>query len=389
MEIPARLPEPSVDERVASERLSRRIRQALDAAGGFLPFEQFMELALFAPGLGYYVGGARKFGAEGDFITAPERSTLFGRAVAHFWRAHLGYGDTVLEFGGGTGRLAASVLDELARLRALPARYVIVELSPDLRERQQALLRAQAWASQVSLEWLAGPPPKPFHGLVLANEVLDALPTAVFEVGASGLRERGVEHDGSGFRWSDRPAGPTLARRFGQALGGLGLPTGFRGEINLRLQAWLGDLPNFVQHGLALLFDYGEPRRDLYHPSQPGGTLRCFHRHRVMDDPFWLPGLQDITASVDFTAVAEAANAAGLSVLGFANQASFLLANGIERMLAEGMSRDPTEGSLLAMQARALLLPGEMGVRFKAMALGLHPAAALALFADRDERHRL
>ena len=389
MELPARLPEPSADERAASERMRDSLRLAVRAAGGFLPFDQYMELALFAPGLGYYVGGARKFGPDGDFTTAPERSPLFGRAIANFWQAQERLGDTVLEFGGGSGRLAEAVLGELARRDALPARYAIVELSPALRERQQALLRAQPWAGRVSLEWLAGPPPVPFQGMVLANEVLDSLPVTAFEVGAEGLRERGVMEDGAAFRWSTRPAGPALVQCIEATHGGVVLPEGFRGEINLRLPAWIADLPNFVRNGLALLFDYGEPRRALQHPSQGDGTLRCFHRHRLMDDPFWLPGLQDITASVDFTAVAEAATAAGLEVLGYTTQASFLLANGIERMLAEAMSRDAAAGARLALQARGLLLPGEMGVRFKAMALGLAGVGAITGFGDRDERHRL
>ena len=389
MELPARLPEPSANEREASNRMRDCIRQAVAATGGFLPFERYMDLALFAPGLGYYVGGARKFGADGDFITAPERSPLFGRAIANFWHAHRDAGDTLLEFGGGSGRLAASVLDELAARHALPRRYVIVELSPELRERQQALLQGQPWATAVSLEWLSGPPAVPFEGLAIANEVLDALPVAAFELGDPHLLERGVVVAGDEFRWATRPADGLLAQRYVETLAGLDLPAGFRGEINLRLRAWIADLPQFVRRGLALLFDYGEPRRALYHPSQHEGTLRCFHRHRLMDDPFWLPGLQDITASVDFTAVAEAASDAGFGVLGYASQAGFLLGNGIERMIADAMAVDPAQGARLALQARALLLPGEMGVRFKGMALGLDPEAALVCFADRDERHRL
>ena len=389
MELPAELPEPSADEREASERMRDCVRRALRAAGGFLPFEQYMELVLFAPGLGYYVGGTRKFGPDGDFTTAPERSPLFGRALANFWHAQRQPGDTVLEFGGGSGRLALAMLDELAQRDALPARYAIVELSPALRECQQALLLAQPWAGRVSLEWLTGPPPVPFTGLALANEVLDSLPVVAFEVGADVFRERGVVEEGTGFGWSARPASAALARRIQATLGTSGHPEGYRGEINLRLPAWLADLPNFVRGGLALLFDYGEPRRMLLHPSQADGTLRSFYRHRLLDDLFWLPGLQDITASVDFTAVAEAATAANLEVLGYTTQASFLLANGIERMLAEAMARDMAEASKLALQARALLLPGEMGVRFKVMALGLAHADGLTGFCERDERHRL
>ena len=389
MELPARLPEPSADERAASERMRDHLRQALRVAGGFLPFEQYMELALFAPGLGYYVGGTQKFGRDGDFTTAPERSPLFGRAIANFWQLQGDLGDTVLEFGGGSGRLAVAMLGELARRNALPARYVIVELSPELRERQQALLQAQSWAGKISLEWLSGPPAVPYQGLVLANEVLDSLPVVAFEIGAEGLLERGVVEDGAGFRWASRPAGALLARRLEATLAGSVLPEGFRGEVNLRLPAWLADLRNFVRGGLALLFDYGEPRQALHHPSQVGGTLRSFYRHRLLDDPFWRPGLQDITASVDFTHVAEAAGAAGLRVLGYTTQASFLLANGIERMLGDAMADDAAEGARLALEARALLLPGEMGVRFKVMALGLGRDAAVDGFGVRDERHRL
>ena len=206
MEVPARLPQPTPDECAASDALCRLIGDEIDRAGGFLSFERYMDLALFAPGFGYYVGGTHKFGAGGDFVTAPEVSLLFGRAIARHWQRIARPDDEVLEFGGGSGRLALGFLAALAEDDALPARYTIVELSPELRERQQALLHAQPWANGLALQWLAGPPSQPIRGLVLANEVLDAIPACVFEVAAEGLLERGVRRDGSGFGWCHRPA---------------------------------------------------------------------------------------------------------------------------------------------------------------------------------------
>ena len=390
MDVPSRLPDPSPAELAVSAALTERIKVAVAAAQGFLPFEAFMAEALFAPGLGYYLNGSRKFGAAGDFVTAPEISPLFGQAVARQCLQAQAYGDTIIEFGGGTGKLAASVLTALAGLNALPARYLMLELSPDLRETQRQLLQALPFANELEIDWISDAPTTPARGIILANEILDALPTAAFERGDAGFLERGIGVDDNGaLRWQARPAGGRLAAALTERLAGCSLTPGYHAEINLQQSLWVADLPRFIDRGVALLFDYGGPRREIYHPDRHDGTLRCYWRHRLHADPLWLPGLQDITASVDFTHVAEAAIDAGLQLAGYATQASFLLANGIESHLQAAMAADPASAMRLAAQARVLLLPSEMGTSFKAMALGIGDVAGLTNFALRDERHQL
>ncbi len=390
MDVPSRLPDPSPAELAVSAALSERIKIAVAAAQGFLPFEAFMAEALFAQGLGYYLNGSRKFGAAGDFVTAPEISPLFGQAVARQCLQAQAYGDTIIEFGGGTGKLAASVLTALAGLNALPARYLMLELSPDLRETQRQLLQALPFANELEIDWISDAPATPARGIILANEILDALPTAAFERDDAGFLERGIGVDDNGaLRWQARPAGGRLAAALTERLAGCSLTPGYHAEINLQQSLWVADLPRFIDRGVALLFDYGGPRREIYHPDRHDGTLRCYWRHRLHADPLWLPGLQDITASVDFTHVAEAAIDAGLQLAGYATQASFLLANGIESHLQAAMAADPASAMRLAAQARVLLLPSEMGTSFKAMALGIGDVTGLTNFALRDERHQL
>lgn len=390
MDVPSRLPDPSPAELAVSAALTERLTVLLRDAGGFLPFDEFMREALFAPGLGYYLNGSRKFGAAGDFVTAPEISPLFGQAVARQCLQARCYGDTIIEFGGGTGKLAASVLGALAAADALPARYLILELSPELRAEQQRLLRSLPFADALDIGWLQDAPATPLSGIIIANEILDALPTVAFAIRAEAYMERGIGLAGNGeFAWRERPANRQLVAALDARLHDLTLPVGYCSEINLHQALWLADLPRFMARGIALLFDYGGPRREIYHPERNDGTLRCYWRHRLHGNPLWLPGLQDITASVDFTHVAEAALDAGLTLAGYTTQASFLLANGIETSLQAALQADPAGAMRLAAQARMLLLPSEMGTRFKAMALGIGGAVPPAAFAVRDERHQL
>ena len=390
VDVPSRLPDPSPAELAVSATLTERIKSAIAQTQGFLPLDAFMTEALFAPGLGYYLNGSRKFGAEGDFVTAPEISPLFGQAVARQCLQAQAYGDTIIEFGGGTGKLAASVLTALAEVDALPARYLMLELSPDLRAIQRRLLHALPFADALEIDWISDAPTTPERGIILANEILDALPTAAFALDDTGFLERGIGVDAEGvLRWQRRPAQGRLAAALADRVAGLQLTPGYQSEINLQQSLWLADLPRFIDRGVALLFDYGGPRREIYHPDRPDGTLRCYWRHRLHADPLWLPGLQDITASVDFTHVAEAALDAGLELAGYATQAGFLLANGIESRLQAAMAADPAGVMRLAAQARMLLLPSEMGTSFKAMALGIGGVAGLTDFALRDERHQL
>jgi SAM-dependent MidA family methyltransferase len=388
------LPPLSPDEQQHSAAVAAMLREAIGTAGGWLSFERFMDLALYAPGLGYYSAGSAKLGASGDFVTAPEVSDLFSRCVARQCAEVLAVtGGEILELGAGTGRMAAVVLESLAAEGVLPERYAILEVSADLAERQRARLGSLPPALRERVVWLDRLPERPVRGVVLANEVLDALPCQRFVVGAAGGRgvlELGVSSV-SGDAFLERPAAPdaALAAACASLLAELPqpLPTGYMSEVCLRLEPWLASVGERLERGLVLLFDYGLPRAHYYHPQRVTGTLRCHYKQRAHDDPYINVGVQDITAWVDFTRVAEAAVAADLEVRGFSTQAAFLLATGIERFAAE--ADDIVEQTRLAGEARRLLLPGEMGEAFKAMALTRGYDAALTGFELQDLRHSL
>jgi SAM-dependent MidA family methyltransferase len=383
------LPALTADEAAHSAQVAAVIRAAIDAAGGWIPFASFMQLALYAPGLGYYSAGARKFGPAGDFVTAPELTPLFARCLATQVAEVFGRigGGELLELGAGSGALAADLLLALAERDALPVRYCILEVSGELRARQRATLEARAGALATRVEWLEALPATPWRGVVLGNEVLDALPVERFRVGTGGFESIGVAlAEAGGFDNAARPADPRLAARLAALSAALPapLPVGFESESCPMLPAWIEALAAPLEQGVMLFLDYGLPRAQYYHPARSGGTLCGFFRHRRVDDVLARPGLQDLTAWVDFTAVAEAACAAGLAVAGFATQAHFLLGTG----LAEEMARDPA-GDALARARRAqavgtLLLPGEMGERFKAIALSRGVDGPLTGFGFRD-----
>ncbi len=383
--IPLPLAPLSPDEAAHEARVVARIRAELDAAGGWLPFARYMELALYAPGLGYYAAGAHKLGAGGDFVTAPELSPVFGRCVASQVGevlTTLGAGD-VVEVGAGSGALAVELLAELEREGRPPARYRILETSPDLRERQRQAIGRLPASLAARVAWLERIPDEPFGGVVLANEVLDALPVERFRIGAAGVEALGVGLAGDRFAWSARPADAALAA----AVAGLGvaMATGYESELCPGLAPWLASVAAPLAAGVVLLIDYGHARAEYYGAARSAGTLACFHRHRRHDDPFVNVGLQDLTAWVDFTRVAEAGLAAGLEVAGFTTQAHFLLANGFERHLAALRATLPADREPLAAPAALkLVLPSEMGERFKCIALGRDYPAPLAGFALRD-----
>jgi SAM-dependent MidA family methyltransferase len=389
---------PDAAARAHSERLMVLIREAIAEAGGALPFDRFMELALYAPGLGYYVAGAAKLGPGGDFVTAPEISPLFGRCVAEQCREALARleGGDILELGAGTGALAAQVLEELDRRAALPGRYLILEPSPELTDRQRRLLAERVPAVLDRVFWLDRLP-EDLRGVVLANEVLDALPVHRFRIGASGdVEELFVipDKDGLAIR-SGRPASPGLSRAIAQLQSsrpGLRLAPGYCSEINLRLAPWMRALASGLAAGMLLLIDYGYPRAELYLPERHDGTLLCHYRHRAHQEPLVNIGLQDITAHVDFSAVAEAGVEAGLELAGYTSQANFLLGCGLDRLLAEA-GADPASLFRLTAGAKQLILPSAMGERFQAMALTkrLPPPEPHGWcgFALRDLRGRL
>ncbi len=332
MQDPAKLPAPTADEQAHSARLAQLIREEIERAGGAIDFARYMALALYAPGLGYYSAGKTKFGAAGDFVTAPEISPLFARCLAVQCAQVLGAlgGGDVLEAGAGSGRLALDLLTALDAQGALPNRYYILELSADLRARQAQTLRERAPDLAARVQWLSELP-EGFRGVVIANELLDAMPVERFRVGAHGIEQMQVRAQGDRFVWDAHPAPAALAEQVIP----LDLPIGYVSEVNPQAQAWVASIAARLTAGVVLLIDYGFPRAEFYHPDRSQGTLMCHYRHRAHGDPLILVGLQDITAHVDFTAIAESGHDAGLSVLGYTSQAAFLLALGLTRFAEE------------------------------------------------------
>ncbi len=372
------LPAPDATAAAHSARLSALIQQEIAAQGGWLSFARFMELALYAPGLGYYSAGAHKLGAAGDFTTAPELSQLFGRTLARqVQQVMQASAPQVLELGAGSGKLAEDLLDELEKLGSLPSQYAILEVSPDLRQRQQARLSPR-WGERVV--WLDALP-ETFSGALVANEVLDALPVHLVSWQADGIYERGVIGAAEGFAWQDRPLGAGELLTAAQALP---VQTPYVSEINLAARGLLTSLGQRLQQGALLWIDYGFGRNEYFHPQRHSGTLMCHYRHHAHDEPFFWPGLQDITAHVDFTTVAESAIDAGLELLGYTSQAFFLINCGITQLLAEHSPEDVRDYAPLSAQLQKLTSPAEMGELFKVMALGKNLSEPLLGFKRGD-----
>jgi SAM-dependent MidA family methyltransferase len=378
------LPEPSAEARAHSELVARRLRDEIEASAGWIPFSRYMELALYAPGLGYYSAGARKLGRDGDFVTAPEISPLFGRTLARQVVQGLDAGLEVLEVGAGSGALAATLLEELERLGKLPERYLILELSADLRERSRDMLAARVPHLLERVAWLASLPPG-FSGVVLGNEVLDAMPADVVRVRGGAIEEAGVTVERGRLGWSWRPAPVALAK---DALA-LRLPDGYRTELQRTACAFVRAVGDVLERGVALFVDYGFPAREYYHPQRSDGTLMCHYRHHAHEDPFFLPGLQDITTHIDFSAIARAAAEAGLDVCGYTSQAQFLLNCGITDVLAQTPPGETASYLPRAAQVNRLTSPAEMGELFKIVALCRDHAAPLLGFVSGDRRHTL
>jgi SAM-dependent MidA family methyltransferase len=374
------LPDASPDALAHGAQVAACLRAEIDAAGGWIPFPRYVELALYAPRLGYYCAGARKLGPEGDFITAPEISPLFGAALARQAAEVLAHGlDAILEVGAGSGALAASMLEELERMGALPTHYFILELSADLRERSRDTLAARVPRLVERVAWLNQLPPS-FAGLVLGNEVLDAMPFAVVRVRDGTVEEAGVAARDDGFGWAWRPAPPALAAEARR----LGLPEGYQTEIGFTAQAFVRTLGATLSRGVALFLDYGFPEREYYHPERARGTFRCHYRHRAHDDPFFLPGLQDITTHVDFSAISRTARATGLDLLGYTTQAHFLVNCGITDLLLRTPPEDAARYLPQSAAVQKLVSPAEMGELFKAIAFGRRFDAPLSGFRQGD-----
>ena len=389
--LPTGFPPPGDEALAISRRLGQRLREAIADAGGWLPFDAWMEQALYAPGLGYYAAGATKFGEAGDFVTAPMVSPLFAWTLAAEARRVLANGgDTILEFGPGDGGLARDILSELHRLDALPARYLLLERSAGLRARQEQTLSVLPAALRARVQWLERLPGEPVRGLILANEVADALPVKRFRRTADNILELGVISRDEGFDWEARPGGAVheWVRSLEAARGGRFAPD-YESEICPQLPGWVGAVADALDSGAFLLIDYGYTRGEYYHPDRTRGTLRCHYRHRAHDDPFLLPGLQDITAYVDFTAATEAGVAAGLEVAGFASQAHFLMGAGVTDILQQRMTETPESHLSLAQQAKTLMLPGEMGERFRVLGLARQGDTGLMGFSKYTHVNRL
>lgn len=377
------LPEPSSDALDASHALESLIREAIRANDDWIPFSRYMELALYAQGIGYYAGGSAKLGKDGDFTTAPEITSLFGATLARFAAELLaGRPLRILEFGAGTGKLAHDFLTALAE-RGMPVdSYQIVELSSELRARQQHRL-----AMHAEVSWLDSPPAA-FSGLVIGNEVLDAMPVPLLVRQHGRWLERGVGFDGERFVFIDREAAQWLA---GQIPDAAELPDGYLTEVHPQQSGFvrmLGDMLAAGDGGAALLIDYGFPAHEYYLSQRSQGTLMCHYRHHAHPDPFYLPGLQDITAHVDFTEMARAGLASGLEVGAYMSQAAFLLGAGLPALLQDCAADDPAVWLPTANAVQKLTSPAEMGELFKVLLL-TRDIAVPDRVRVQDRSHRL
>ena len=384
--MPTTLPAPSQEAAQHSAQLCEFIRRDIAEHSNWISFARYMELALYAPGLGYYTAGAHKFGAAGDFVTAPELSPLFGRTLARQAAEIMAASAPhILELGAGSGKLAADMLGELERLGSLPDSYAILEVSAALRARQQALLKMRLPHLLKRIHWLDTLPEK-FSGAIVANEVLDALPVHLVHWQDSALTERGVTigangFDANDFFWQERAIADNALLHAAQQLN---VPDDYASEICLSARGLINSLASCLEQGALLFIDYGFGAREFYHPQRNAGTLMCHYRHHAHDDPFFLPGLQDITAHVNFTDIAESGIDAGLELLGYTSQAFFLLNCGITDLIKDTPPENLRDYLPLSAQLQKLTSPAEMGELFKAMALGKGMAEPLCGFTRGD-----
>jgi SAM-dependent MidA family methyltransferase len=379
--MPLPLPAPDTEAAQHSASLTEFIRRDITAQGGWISFARYMELALYSPGLGYYAAGAHKLGEAGDFITAPELSPLFGRTVARQVAEIMAQSaSSILELGAGSGKLAMDMLAELEQLGSLPDSYSIIEVSADLRARQQALLREHLPHLQGRVHWLDELPEK-FSGAIVANEVLDALPVHLLHWCDSAITERGIAAGEHGFVWQERAIGDA---RLLQAAQQITVPDDYVSEICLVARGLVNSLAQRLERGAMLFIDYGFGAREFYHPQRSNGTLMCHYRHHAHDDPFFLPGLQDITAHVNFTDIAECGIDAGLELAGYTSQAFFLINCGITGLLQDIPPENLRDYLPLSAQLQKLTSPAEMGELFKVIAFGKNLADPLSGFASGD-----
>jgi SAM-dependent MidA family methyltransferase len=363
------LPAPSPEAAAHSAQLAEHIANTICDEGDWIPFSRYMELALYAPGLGYYAAGARKFGSEGDFVTAPELTPMFARCIAmQALQVLEATGGDILELGPGSGALAADLFGELNAQGKAPKRYLMLEVSPELRARQRERLEKRFPGDMERFVWIDRLP-EGIRGLVIANEVLDVVPFSMLRRAGGEVLERGVIVTEAGFAFDDAPLPDGDLKRRAETV----FPPGdydYLSEVSLAAEGLVRTLASSLEAGVALFIDYGFPEREFYHPQRSMGTMRCHYRHRFHGDPFFMPGLQDITAHVDFSAMARAADSAGAEVYGFTTQAYFLISCGLAVLVSAG---DPT-ATLSRLKGTSvvhrLINPAEMGELFKVLAIG-------------------
>ena len=393
----AALPEPSPEQKAHSQQLLVAIQAAIKSAGGQIGFDQYMAMALYQPGLGYYAAGSQNFGASGDFITSPEVSPLFAQSIARQVKQVMAelHQPVLIEFGAGSGILAVDLLLELEVLESLPREYWIVEVSAELQQRQQSRIKELCSHLADRVVWLQQLPEQAVEAVVIANEVLDAMPIIAFEKQNATLFERVVVSDDEQLAWSLKPSDEKLQTEVLKIEESIEqtLPDNYRSEYNPSIKPWLTTLSGLIKKGLVLLVDYGYDAREYYSAERVMGTMMCYYRHRAHEDFFFYPGVQDLTAFVDFTAVAEAAIATEFDVMGYTTQVQFLFGCGLgeifENKMAQLSDVDVKKQLHLSQQVKTLTLPGEMGERFKVMALGKGIEASLIGFSVADFRTRL
>jgi len=385
-------PQPDSAALAHSNALLSFIQALITKEGGWINFAQMMDAALYTPGLGYYSGGAKKFGLSGDFVTASEISPLFSRTIARQVQQVFGAMQTqgkqadILELGAGTGRFAKELLLEMAKLEQLPARYMILEVSAHLREVQQATLRATLPDTLMNrVVWLDALPEN-FDGVIFANEVLDALPVHIIKTTADGIAEMGVVSEGRGLAWKEKPASLLALKDF---VSEINLTDCYTTEVCLAATGLVASLAGILQSGMLLMIDYGFSRAEYYHPQRNQGTLMCHYRHRAHGDPLVYLGLQDITAHVDFTRVAEAGVGNGLELIGFLTHAQFLINAGITELLQSIPVEDSANYLPLVASAQKLLSPAEMGDLFKVIAFEKNLDIPFIGFSSGDKSHTL
>ena len=380
------LPTPDADALAASSQLVARIQSEIAARDGWISFADYMQLALYAPGLGYYTGGAAKFGPGGDFVTAPSLGPLFAQAIVRQVAEVIERSaPRILEFGAGGGELAGDLLAELSQMGCAVESYSILEPGAELKARQQAAIAKRAAGSTTRVEWLDRLPEE-FSGVMIANEVADAMPVHALAWRAEGIFERGVSAGNGQLAWAERPAAGEVL----EAAQAMDIGPPYASEIALAARAWMGTIAGSLGQGALLVIDYGFPAREFYHPQRDTGTLMAHYRHHAHADPFFHPGLQDLTTHVDFSALAASAEGAGLRVLGYTTQSRFLVNCGITDVLERTDAADARRYAPLAAMAQKLLSPAEMGELFKVLCVGRGVGKGnLMGFARGDRSHTL